>query len=213
VLYHRSTARLQVVAGLPAYPAVTREVSLPDSAVATVAVDDSGSAVLVGFSGVSAGSLVLFPDAGPPRIVTSTGPASAVAFLHDRQDIVLVDAGSGEVRLLRNIEFTADSESVLLADGSKGLNQPDSVAIDAGNRRVFVGSRQSNTVWVLPMNPSDHPDDAMQALSCPCVVDGLHAVGRNGVLQISEPSMDPAWVLDGREDEPRILFIPGKAER
>jgi hypothetical protein len=187
-LYHSDSGMLQVVRGLPGAPAALPAVTVGPAEV--LAASDDGSAAAVG----AAGAVTIFTADG----ASSTFPytAAALAFLPARQDLLIADAGAGQVTLVR------DATAQVLAASL----DPVALAVSDDGARVFVADRAGGIVTIgidsgeLTFTPTMQP------------ASGFYRLRGDSLFRVTELAAGPAWIFDGGASGPRMLFIPAAQE-
>ena len=199
-LYHRGVQRIQLIAGLPLRPTLTRDLdlsALPGSLNA-LAISDAG---LVLVSVGEAGSLVGFDDRGESRYLAAAGQASSIAFLENRDDAVVADRSANTVAVIRNV--TGVVEWIPLATEKDGISAPRAVEVSSDNRRAFVANSGRGDVVIL-----DLTGGVLSRLSCPCAVSGFERLKGPSRFRLTPVTEAPLWVLDGDTEEARVVFVP-----
>jgi hypothetical protein len=191
--YDRERNRILTVTGLPDSAALAGEFEVAaDPQPVSLAVNDSGDALLIGFS--DAGLLAKVQD----HTITLDRRGGAMRFLTGGRDAVVADSDTSSVYLLRNL---ADSpEWTLLA---AGISDPVAVAASSDNARVFVASVSAGTVTGI-----DVASGTVTVTQCACRPSALTGLNGNAIFRLTEPSGSPLWIYDGDSQQPRIVFIP-----
>ena len=201
--YDRGSNRVQVIAGLPAQPALAREFDLSafPGTLAALAVNDSADLVVAGFSGVEQDAAVALGVDGTVRTLPGPQNVSAIGFFRGSRDFLIADGPASKVYLVKDTAGT--SETTLLADETSGISGPVAVAASMDGKRVFVANSGSPGVASV-----DLAGGVVAVTSCRCAPTQLAAVNGNAVFRLSGPSGGPVWLFDGDGDEPRIVFVP-----
>jgi hypothetical protein len=201
--YDRARNRVQVVAGLPAAPALAQEFDLSaiPGVLESLAVSDGADAVLAGFSGVEQGAAVAFGSDGSVTVLSALRRATAARFLARSRSVVIADGLSSELYLVRDI--TGVAEATLLANAAQGLREPVAVAVSKDGKRAFVANSGSRDVAAI-----DLASTGITITSCLCSPSQLTPLDGNAVFRLTEPSAGPMWLFDGDAGEPRIVFVP-----
>ncbi len=201
-LLYADRGLVQVVAGLPDAPAVSRTLelaSLPAGAKVWAVSDDGNSLLLSAATGDSEG-LYLFDAEGNLRLLLPTGEASAAVFLGAGTEVVLADS-------LRNAVYrvSAEGEVTLLAGERDGISKPTAVSVSRDRSRVFVVNEGSGTIAAL-----DLTGGPPSLVSCDCALTRLEPLQGNAVFRLTDLSGEPMWLLDGGAPEARVVFVPAR---
>ncbi|MGH9719622.1 MAG: hypothetical protein ACRD8O_05380 [Bryobacteraceae bacterium] len=191
ILISTRAGRAQALSGLPAGPAVRRELD----ASGLLAISDSGDLVLAARDGALD---LLSTDAAPKRLIVLE-QISAAAFFDGSSDIAVADRARREVYLIRHGEIR------MIASSGDGLGEPLSLAASKG--RIVAGFGKS----VALIDPAGAPPVLFE---CACPVDSLAALDGANVFGLHAASFEePLWLLEAAPAAPRIVFVPAAVER
>jgi hypothetical protein len=201
--YDREKNRIQVIAGLPSKGRIAREFELSafPGALASLTVDDSAEAVVVGFSGVANDAIVALGVDGSVRTLTGARSASASCFLSGTRDVLIADGPASRVYLLKDVTGTA--EPLLLAEDTTTFVDPAAVAASKDNKQAFVVSSGMPGVARI-----DLAGGGVTFTPCNCAPSQLTPLSGKAVFRLTEPSSEPMWLFDADAAEPRIVFVP-----
>ncbi len=218
LLYAAAPRRLQVIRGLPGSPAAgpVLDLSSLTGALAALALDQAGAEALLALSGPDGGALarVRLPDDGDAselraadsRLLFPFGAPSALALLNQDRDLVLTDAASNQLILIRDLLGSPAVET--LASERDGVAGPVGVAVSDGGRRVFVANASGpGSVLILDLETR-----AVELRATPEGPPSRLAPlqGRTAFL-LNEPGDVPLMLLDNL-DQPGVYFVPDGRE-
>ena len=152
-----STARrrvLQMIAGLPAQPAVAATVEAGDAGA--FAVSDDGTLLFE-----SGGTLFAVAPGGEAPPVPFAGQASLIAFLEGTRDALVAGRDDNQVALVRDVTGTPAYRR--LAGASEGIDPP--VGLAFANGRALVAS--GNSVVATSTWRAARPQPPPAAARCP----------------------------------------------
>ena len=194
--YDRDRKYVVVFTGLPDAASFAREFDLSafSEIPASIAVDDSGEIVLIGF----AQSVVAFGADGSTATLSGPHSGTAMRFLNRSRDAVIVDGTTNTFYLVRDLPTA--SETRILRDS---IPEPIAVAVSNDNKRVFVASSLRGEVTGIELSSG-----AAAITTCFCKPSTLVSLNGNAIFRLTEPSGSPLWVYDGDGAEPRIVFVP-----
>jgi hypothetical protein len=199
-LYYAATRSFQVITGLPDSPAFTSLAAAALPATPDVlAVSDDGKSVLAGLGGDS-GEVYLLTDGSTERVLQA-GRISAIAFLHQSQDALVVDGGGR--RLLRISKGSGGIESQVLARETDGIADAAAVTASADNRLALVANTGAASVVVVNL-----ASGAASAVACQCTPTILAGLRGQAVYRLNELSEFPISVLDVGGAKPVVNVIP-----
>lgn len=207
-LYYQDKRKVQVLAGLPSFPSVVREmvVSHLPLELTALSISDDAEALLLGFSEWGAGSVFLLTADGVEQFVLGLGQASAIAFLANSRNALVADGGEDKIYMVR--ESGGAIETFVIADERDGLSGPTGLVVAGDNRWVFAVNSERGVIVRL-----DLTGGSPRLFSCPCHPTGLHRLAGSFVFRLTEPSEDPMWLLDGNPSDSRIVFVPPAGRR
>jgi DNA-binding beta-propeller fold protein YncE len=201
VLFKADSARLEVLKGLPATPAVDREVdlsALPGS-LSALAVSEDGATVLAAVAGPSGGFVYRIAGQGITLPLFPLSRVSAMAF-SSRGDAAIADAGSNTAWLIRD---AAGAANVMpLAGQNEGVDAPVGIAISEDGAAAYVANAGSNAVLILNL-----AGGAPRTLPCPCAPTTLQAISATA-FRLTDALSEALWFLDTSGAEPGLAFVP-----
>lgn len=205
-LYHRDTASVEIVTGLPQAPVVSGAIDV--SAIAgspeVLAASDDGSAVLVAAQGAEAASLFFLTTSGDLRAIFSAPRIAAAAFLFHSLDAVAADPERRQIVLIRNTAGMA--ETLVLAGPGQGIGRLVAVAASGDNQRVFAADAAGQIASM------DIGGENLNLTDCQCEPAGLFRMNRESLFRLNEISSGPLLLFDGAGQARRILFVPADAQ-
>ena len=197
--------RVQILTGLPATPAVAREIdvsSLPVP-ITAMAVDDTGSFLLMAAGQAESVSLYYVPVSSSPSLVGSFRSVSSVRLFNAGQQALVTDTLAATVYQVTDPAGSAVTQVVASAsDGISGLVAADT---DATGQRVFAAAG-TGTVFIL-----DRSGGPATTLSCACTPTGLFRLAGAATFRLTELAGGPLQVLDANA-APRIVAVPPPAQ-
>ena len=201
--------RVHVIAGLPDAPVTAGAVDLGSAErafarfarrgrapAAAMAVSDDGRYLLA----VVGGAVRLFGLAGENFSVLNVGAGAMVAFAPGGHDAAAADASSGIV-LLRDVAGTGAQRVLVAPDAA--MAAPAGLAFTADGGRLLVAGASGVTAF-------DVGTGERSAIGCNCAPAGLFPMG--DLFRLNEAGAAPLWLLDARQPDPRIVFVPVRAE-
>jgi hypothetical protein len=203
-LYYRDARRVEILTGLPAAAELLARVELAalPGILTELAVSDDGRVLAAAVSDGDRGFVyALLPDR--EVFLGAAGRVSALAFLNDSHDLLIADAGRGEILRIR--DASAGGAIDVVASRSDGLDQPLAVRAAAGGRHVYAINAGDGRVAVLPLDGG-----AVEWMECPCRPTGLDPLA-GGTLRLTGPSSSPMYILEtagGAQGAGRVLFVP-----
>lgn len=201
VLYAAECECLEVVTGLPQAPQVSRVLSrdsIPGDIVG-MAVSDDGSLVAVAAASGEATEVFLLDsrDGAPPRFLLSGGPA--LAFSPDNKDLAVGDRGRRSISLIRDV--AGATEIIELAAEREGLSDPIAATF-AGRDRLLIADG-GGFIHVINIETGEQ-----QSVVCTCAPRFLETTMIERMYRVTGMGSGAVWVLDAREAEARVWFVP-----
>jgi DNA-binding beta-propeller fold protein YncE len=195
-LYYKDGSHILLVTGLPGAPGISGRLYI-SAAPSALAVSDDGQTLL----------------AGVANAVYWVTPSGEVPILKGLQKVVSIALGSGHTALvadhagsqiyrLRNVTGAVESE--IVAGPKQGVVAPVAVALSRDGKRAFVANGKSGVVAAFDLQTKVE----VSHLACQCTPTGLIRLAGEDVFRLTEPSNRPMWVLESRENQSRILFVP-----
>ena len=149
VLLASDARQLQLLHGLPASPMVGPPLDLSSisGTITALVIDRTGSNVLIAVSDDHGALYLATTDLQIPRRIANFGSPTALALLHDDQDVIVADAAINEITLLRN--FAATPLAFRLAGERDGVSGPVGLRISLDSRKLYIASGPSRTldIW------------------------------------------------------------------
>jgi len=199
-LYY-AAGRVQILTGLPAAPAVAGDIdvsSLP-APVTAMAVDDTGSFLLMATGPAESVSLYRIPVNSAPILLGSFRSVSSVRLFNAGQQALVTDTLAATVYRVTGLAGAAVTQVVASpSDGIQGLVAADT---DAAGQRVFAAVG-SGTVFIF-----DRSGGPAITLDCACTPTGLFRLAGAATFRLTELAGGPLQVLDANA-APRIVAVP-----
>jgi hypothetical protein len=201
-LYYAETARVEVITGLPDSPVPAWDFDLAgmQGGVATLAVSDGGTALLIAEAGEPAAIWLAAPEAGR-RYLYAALASPVLAFLSRGEDAVIADGATSLVVLVRDPK--GEPRISVIGGPAEGVSQPVAIAATGDNRRVLVANAEPAGVVSLELSGGEP-----LRLSCACAPATLERMAGGSFFRLNEPGNGPVWVLDASGAAPRIVFVP-----
>lgn len=202
-LYY-AAGRVQILTGLPAAPRVGGELdvsSLP-APVTAMAVDDTGSFLLMAAGQAGSVSLYLVPMGSAPSLVGSFRSVSSVRLFNAGKQALVTDTLATSIYRVTDPAGAAVTQLVASeSDGIQGLVAADT---DSSGQRVFAAVG-TGTVYIF-----DRSGGPPTTLDCACTPTGLFRLAGTATFRLTEPAGGPLQVLDANA-APRIVAVPPPA--
>jgi len=199
-LYY-AAGRVQILTGLPATPAVAGEIDVSGlpAPITAMAVDDTGSFLLMAAGQAESVSLYYVAISSAPRLVGSFRSISSVRLFNAGQQALVADTLAATVYQVTDPAGAAITQVVASAsDGISGLVAADT---DAAGQRIFAAAG-TGTVLIL-----DRSGGPATTLNCACTPTGLFRLAGAATFRLTEPAGGPLQVLDANA-APRIVAVP-----
>ena len=196
-LFSSSGAWIEVVAGLPAEPKLSRRIDVSSLAFAPrmIAVSDDAAIVLAAGDGPSAP--VWFDAAGGAHEFPLAAP-SALSFRPRSHDAVFIDSAAGEISFASGIGAAAEY-SVL--PGFDAVPSAVAAGFSADGPRFYIANRDG-TIARFGLDGA-----APDTVSCGCTPEGLEPLG-GSVFLLRQAAGGAPLLVDGSGETPRVLFVP-----
>jgi len=203
-LYY-AAGRVQILTGLAATPAVAGEIdvsSLP-VLITAMAVNDTGSFLLMAAGQAESVSLYYVAISSAPRLVGSFRSVSSVRLFNAGQQALVADTLAATVYQVTDPAGAAVTQVVASAsDGISGLVAADT---DSTGQRIFAAAG-TGTVLIL-----DRSGGPAATLNCACAPTGLFRLAGAATFRLTELASGPLQVLDANA-APRIVAVPPPAQ-
>jgi hypothetical protein len=209
--------KARVLTGLPDAPALVATVAIPGSGTApaaltraadsplpartpdqALALSDDGAYLLT----VSGGSLRLVGIHGENRSLIETQAGALVAFAAGGYDAAVMDSAAG-LTLVRDAAGAASAQ--VLAAPDEGLASPAGLAFSPDAKTLYVASAKARSVAAFHL-----ADGSRTAIGCDCTPTTLAPMG--SLFRLNDPGPAPLWLLDAGGGNPRIVFVPARAQ-
>jgi hypothetical protein len=201
VVYSTSEGHLQVIAGLPDSPQVTRDMTrstLPD-AVRLLALADDGVKLLEG----TVNNAVYLLAIGGPQLLESVADLGGIVFVPKSNDALIFDRNAGTLSLLQSVSSAPSSR--LLANGLTGLDSKIALQVDSG--RAMITSANTNHLWQVDLQSLQVQD--LQLPTSPAMLQQLRVSGH---YLLSWQSGQPAWIVDTSGGRGAVYFVPASVD-
>jgi hypothetical protein len=201
-LYYRDGS-VQILTGLPAAPAVAGEIDLSGlPAVTAMAVNDTGSFVLVAAGQAEPVSLFRAAPGSAPSLLGSFRSVSSVRLFNGGQQALVTDVLAETVYQISDPGGAAITQVVASAqDGIQGLVDADA---DAAGERVFA-ALGNGTILIFDRSGT------ATTINCGCAPTGLFRLAGPATFRLTELAGGPLEVLDA-SSAPRIVAVPPPAQ-
>jgi hypothetical protein len=194
--------QLQLVRGLPgsATAGLPLDLSSIFGTITALAVDETGSRVLIGVS-ADHGALYLAADGEVrPRLIANFGSPTALALLGGDQDVIIADAAVNEITLVRN--FGGAPEAFRLAGERDGIAGPIGLQLSPDGHQLYIANGTSRTLDIWNF--------ATRAIEASFLLDAvptqLIPLRGSSTFVLTNPG-DPLLLLDVAEN-PAVYFVP-----
>lgn len=199
--------QLQIIRGLPNRPIAGPPLDLGaiSGKITALALDGAARNVLVGVEG----SLyrISIADGGPGvELVAGFASPTAIAFLHQDQDLLVADGGVNQLALIRH--FLAGAEVSFLAGERDGVSGPVGLQVSPNGRQAFLANQgtRSLDVWDLEAR------SLLASLPLDAAPSRLVPLDAGPTFLLNEVGDDPLLVLEAG-DTPAVYFVPAGRER
>ncbi|MGA2040245.1 MAG: hypothetical protein ABSH42_13285 [Bryobacteraceae bacterium] len=203
-LYY-AAGRVQVLTGLSAAPSapVDIDVSGLPASVTAMAVDDTGSFLLMAAGQAESVSLYRVTVSSAPGLLSSFRSVSSVRLFNAGQQALVADALASTVYRITGLAGTPVTQVVASAsDGIQGLVAADT---DSAGQRVFAAAG-TGTVFIF-----DRSGGPATTLDCACAPTGLSRLAGAATFRLTEFAGGPLQVLDAN-NAPRIVAVPPRVQ-
>ncbi len=198
-LYSPATGRLQFLDGLPGVPTpgTVVEVGRGRGSWTTFAISDSGAVLAANSDGGSGALFLLRPNRMPERI-GGVRRVSWLAFRAGTDDVVVTDAGAGEVLLFRDVV------------GRRQMSVLASEADEVGN--AFAAAPTSDGRFVVAAMPGRVASIPVAGgvpafIECACTATSMTPLGGGNSFLLTEDVRSPMTIVEIGTTS-RALFVP-----
>jgi hypothetical protein len=203
-LYY-AAGHVQILTGLPAAATVASEVDVSGlpAPVTAMAVDDTGSFLLMAAGQAESVSLYRIPAGSAPSQVGSFRSVSAIRLFDAGRQALVVDALAATVYQVTDPAGAAELQVVASErDGIQGLVAAET---DVTGQRVFAAAG-TGTLFIF-----DRSGGPVTTLDCGCTPAGLFRLAGAATFRLTEVTGGPLQVLDANA-APRIVAVPPPAK-
>ena len=203
VLLASDGRQLQFLQRFPASPMVGPLLNLSSisGTITALAIDRTGSNVLIAVSDAHGALYLATPDLQIPRLIANFGSPTAVAFLNGDQDVIVADAATNEITLLRN--FAGTPQAFRLAGERDGVSGPVGLRISPDSRKLYIASAPSRTldIWNFEAQSieASYPLDAEPTRLTP--------FRGSSIFLLNDVGDHPLVLVDAALD-PAVYFVP-----
>ena len=200
-LYSASEGRLQVLAGLPDNPQLTREMrsgELPD-AVRLLGIADDGVTLLEG----TVNSVVYLLAGGGPQLLANVSDLAGMVFTPQSNDALIFDRSAGTLSLLQSVSSVRSTR--LLASGLTGLG--GNIALETDGRRAIITTSSASHLWEI-----DFQSLAVQDIELPTTPAMLQPLRVSGHYLLAWQPGQPAWILNSNQGNGALYFVPAAVQ-
>jgi len=200
-LYSASEGQVQVVAGLPDQPQLTRTLAsgeLPDT-VQALAIADDGLTLL---EGTVHGAVYLL-SAGGPQLVESVSDLGGIVFNPKSNNALIFDRSGGTLSLLQNVSTLPANRP--LAGGMTGLG--GTIGLQSNGRSAVIASTSTNHLWEVDLQSLQVQE--LQLPTTPLMLTPLRTSG--DYLLFWQPGQ-LAWIVDTNQPKGAVYLVPAAAQ-
>jgi DNA-binding beta-propeller fold protein YncE len=206
-LYDGEARQIQLLRGLPSTPTVEPALDLSSLSgkITAIAIDRTGSNVLIAVS-ADGGALYVASAGQPIRPVASFESPSALALAHDDHDVIVADAASNQLTLIRN--FAGTPEPAWLAGARDGVSNPVGLAVSSDNRTLYVANAATRTldVWNL------EAQSVVTSLALDAEPTRLTSFQSSSMFVLNDVGDHPLLLLETAVN-PAVYFVPAGEDR
>lgn len=199
--------QLQFLSGLPSSPTAGPSVDLSsiDGTITAVAMDGTGTKILIGASAEHGALYLVTDEQNSPRLIASFGSPAALALQNGDQDVIVADAAISELSLIRN--FASVPELFRIAGERDGIADPAGLRITSDGRKLYIANRSSQTldVWNFQQQSIEatFPLDAEPTQLMP--------LQGSATFLLNDAGDHPLLLLDAVNLA--VYFVPAKGDR
>jgi len=199
-----AAGRVQVVGGLPNAPRTSFAAELaataPErasepagTAPAAMAVSDDAQWLLM----AGQGSVRLLDATGSSSVLIEVGRAVAVAFAAGGHRAAVLNGAGPTLEVFPDVT-SAPSQRMPVP----GLTEPVGIAFSPDGKLLLAASRSGEAVTVF---------GTAATLQCSCVPTGLTRLGN--MYRLTDAASGPVWLVDMSASQPRVVFVPARANQ
>jgi hypothetical protein len=203
VLASRSGMQVQTVTGLPEVPVASAPVNTLGvvSEITTLALDNSGSRLLLGSSDGVQGAVYSLQMQNPvSRLITPAGRPSAILFINGDRDAVIADRVLNQITLVTDVDGSANASPLAV--------QGDGIVDPTGLQRLSNGQ-------ILAVTNADHglklistdPVLNISTIQTDWPVTRCDRLGDGSAILLNEQNGVPLQLLDPTQNG-RVFFVP-----
>jgi len=200
-VYSASEGQLQVIAGLPKKPQLTRQMTSGDlpGAVRLLAIADDGVTLVA----VTVNSSVYLLSSGGTELLENASDVAGIVFTPRSNNALIFDRGAGTLSLLQ--APGGASATRVLAGGLTGIG--GNVALGTDGLRAVIGSSSANQLWEIDLGSL-----AVQQIHAPATPAVLEPLRLPGHYLFAWQPGQPAWILNTNEPKGTVYFVPAAPE-
>lgn len=201
-LYSLSRGEIQPLSDPRGNPSLGETLQLTGAAGewTALAISDRGTLLAAASLG-GKGALYMRNPGGEWMRIAAVGRAADLAFLSDSDDVVVADAGRGEVLLVRDV--VVRRQSFVLASERDELGSPFAVGATAGGTHVVAAV--AGGVASIPLLGG-----SPQFIECGCAPTSLVPLAGGRSFRLTDDIAAPLQVVEVGA-APRLLFVPALA--
>ena len=201
-----AAGRIQVVGGLPNSPqpafAADAGSATPErarepagTAPAAMAVSDDAAWLLV----AGQGNVRLLDATGSTSMLLEAGRAVSVAFAAGGHRAAVLNGAGPTLEVFPDVA-SAPSQRMPVP----GFTEPVGIAFSLDGKLLLAATRSGESVTVF-----DVTGGTTATLPCNCVPTGVERLGN--MFRLTDAGSGPVWLVDMSASQPRIVFVPARA--
>ena len=174
-----------------------------NAAVSDAAVSDAGT-IASAVPQSSGSSVRTISATGAANTAGSVATLGGLSFVGSSDDLLLADATSNTVTLVRN---SASAPAATQLPSASLLKTPQGIgATHDGHYAVLANTGNTSIVRVdlTAQTPA-------QSFPCNCQPALVAQLSGTGVFRVTGADSGPAWMIDASASTPRVLFIPASS--
>jgi hypothetical protein len=199
-LYSASEGHVQVIAGFPSSPQLTRDLTgaqLP-AAPQMLAIADDGVTLLEG----TADNAIYLLSSNSPELLGNVSALGGIVFNPKSTNLLIFDRGAGTLTLMPNVGGVPSEQ--VIADGLTGLD--GTVLIASDGRNALIGGTNVKSVWEVNLQTSQKYTLSLQ--TPPVMLTPLRVTG--DYLVAWQPG-GLAWIIDTNPPQGAVYLVPAAA--